>query len=91
MAKDKICPYCGKAGIDGRHINLCPKNPKNMPVDDLPFESVPEVAENVTSKPVEPTVERLTCPNCGEDAVKLNALDYHCPNCGDRELKRGKK
>ena len=90
MAKQN-CPYCGKASIDGRHINMCSKNPKNMSVDALPLESVPVVAENATSKLVEPTVERLRCPDCGGDAVKLNALDYRCPNCGDRELKRGKK
>ena len=88
MAKNKTCEYCGKEGIDGRHINLCSKNPKNMPVDALPLESVPVTIENVTSKLVEPTTERLKCPDCGEAAVMLNSLDYRCPKCGDRELRR---
>ena len=30
-AKKTTCEFCGKANIDGRHVNWCGKNPKNAP------------------------------------------------------------
>ncbi len=94
------CEYCGKLNIDGRHRNLCSKNPKNLAVENniigltpvadplLIGVIVPKVPENATSKPVEPTRGGLKCPDCGGVAIMLNSLDYRCPNCGDRELRR---
>jgi len=83
------CPYCGKVGIDGRHINMCQKNPKNLVVEDVPHELVPVIAENVTSELIAPTgAETLNCPTCGAKSIMLNAIDYRCPNCGDREKRQ---
>lgn len=102
MPKNKTCEFCGKEGVDGRHINLCSKNPKNMsePED-------PSVMTDIdTSQPlailtgggtplekteiVEPSNFKsdMKCPDCGSDAVKLNALDCRCPQCGDIEFVR---
>ena len=88
------CPHCGKQGIDGRHINMCSKNPKNLvetyeksetvtPVHELP--SVPEPP--VIGIPTGATGEALTCRRCGEASIRLNATAYRCPKCGDRSLK----
>jgi len=86
------CPFCGKQKVDGRHRNLCSKNPKNM------SESVPEVAtpffEPIVAPSEIPTpeiiseVRTLNCPTCGAKSIMLNALDYRCPNCGDREKRQ---
>jgi predicted RNA-binding Zn-ribbon protein involved in translation (DUF1610 family) len=74
MAKQD-CPFCGKPNIDGRHINMCLKNPKNIPEVEIP----------------KPKGGMMVCPNCGGEATRLNALDCRCPKCGDIEFVRVSK
>lgn len=83
----KDCPYCEKKEIDGRHINMCSRNPKNMTVNETPLESVPEVSPIVIGAPTGAIGEALTCRRCGEPSIRLNATAYRCPKCGDRSLK----
>jgi len=87
------CPFCDKKKIDGRHINLCSKNPKNITEPDLPApseiptpETVPSESASTHIEPEKPKGEIVPCPVCGGDAVRLNAMDCRCPEHGDREF-----
>lgn len=98
MAKNKTCEFCGKEGIDGRHVNMCGKNPKNLEPEVVPeiIEEIPapEVIEPIAEESVPSHIEvalpksDMKCPDCGEDARRLNATDYRCLKCGDREFKK---
>jgi Zn finger protein HypA/HybF involved in hydrogenase expression len=93
------CPFCGKAGIDGRHINMCSQNPKNLDaVVPQSLDSEIETTQEIVSEPVivesvalhieekKPSISRdslMKCPDCGSNATQLNALDCRCPKCGD--------
>jgi endogenous inhibitor of DNA gyrase (YacG/DUF329 family) len=87
------CPYCGKPEIDGRHTNMCSKNPKNIDGDMEPVAPTPTKAGSEPVKPVAPGVvdidgvNKQICPRCGAVATKFDNWNWLCPVDGHYDSK----
>lgn len=87
--KKQTCEYCGKPNIDGRHRNMCSKNPKNMTTEDLPSEVVPESPQRPQEGQEAPSEEKHGETVGHVVASEVNTADERmCRRCGKHPARR---